>query len=286
MTGKPAGVGIDELDHVLVGVRDLDYARLEWSRLGFRLTPRGRHIGWGTANYCIMFPDDYIELIGIVDASRFVNDLDRFLAMREGLLGLAFRGEDLAATTKALREAGWSAEGPRNLKRIIELPAGEAQPAFELLFPEPSAVPDLKAFVCRHLTPDLVWQKDWLTHPNGATALREVTSVVERPGELALTYVRLFGEEAVAMADGELIIDLGRCRLRFVTPAIFEMRWPFETPPPVHPTPWLAALLVGVADREVTQRYLDVAGLSASEGRDGALYLEPSQACGVVLGFV
>ena len=27
------------------------------------VSPRGSHIGWGTANYCVMFADDYIELI-------------------------------------------------------------------------------------------------------------------------------------------------------------------------------------------------------------------------------
>ena len=72
------------IDHLLVGVRDLESAARQWRRLGFQLTPRGRHIGWGTANYCIMFQDDYLELLGIVDPAQFTNNLDRFLATREG----------------------------------------------------------------------------------------------------------------------------------------------------------------------------------------------------------
>src|SRR6266566_2621237 len=82
--------GIAGIDHVIVGVRDLERARMGWTRLGFILTPRGRHIGQGTANYCIMFPSDYVELLGIVDQQDFVQRLDAFLASREGLMATAF----------------------------------------------------------------------------------------------------------------------------------------------------------------------------------------------------
>ena len=47
--------GLAGIDHVVIAVRDLDRARIGWTRLGFTLTPRGRHLGQGTANYCIMF---------------------------------------------------------------------------------------------------------------------------------------------------------------------------------------------------------------------------------------
>ena len=57
---------ISGIDHIVVGVRDLEQARLAWARLGFTLSPRGRHIGQGTANYCIMFASDYVELLGLV----------------------------------------------------------------------------------------------------------------------------------------------------------------------------------------------------------------------------
>ncbi len=54
-----------------------------WETLGFTLTPRGRHIGWGTGNYCIMLESGYIELLGVVDPSQFLNNLDGFLKKRE-----------------------------------------------------------------------------------------------------------------------------------------------------------------------------------------------------------
>ena len=59
--------GLAGIDHVVLGVRDLERARMGWTRLGFTLTPRGRHLGQGTANYCIMFARDYVELLGFVE---------------------------------------------------------------------------------------------------------------------------------------------------------------------------------------------------------------------------
>ena len=72
---------ITGIDHAIVGVRRLDGAAETWRRLGFTLSPRGRHYGWGTANYCIMFAHDYVELLGIVDPAGFTNNLDRFLSV-------------------------------------------------------------------------------------------------------------------------------------------------------------------------------------------------------------
>ena len=110
--------GIAGIDHVIVGVRDLERARSGWSRLGFTLSPRGRHIGQGTANYCIMFPSDYVELLGLVDADDFVQRLDDFLARREGLMAAAFAPagapEDVRA---ALLGYGLHPSEPRPLGR-------------------------------------------------------------------------------------------------------------------------------------------------------------------------
>ena len=78
---------ITGIDHVIVGVRDLESARETWRRLGFTLSPRGRHLEQPTGNYCVMFPSDYIELLGIVDTGASTHRLDSFLAWREGLDG-------------------------------------------------------------------------------------------------------------------------------------------------------------------------------------------------------
>ena len=63
--------GIESLDHPVIAARDLDAARDTYERLGFTIPPLGSHVEWGPGNLCIMFPDDYLEIRGFVDLSRF-----------------------------------------------------------------------------------------------------------------------------------------------------------------------------------------------------------------------
>jgi len=164
------GNAIAGIDHAIVGVRDLEGARIGWSRLGFTLAPRGRHIGRGTGNYCIMFPSDYIELLGIVDPGDFVQNLDAFLARREGLMAVAFAPAATPDETRAaLLDLQLHPSEPRPLGRQIELPEGAVMPRFSLISLPPEETPGLDCFICAHLTPELMRRPDWLAHPNGAT---------------------------------------------------------------------------------------------------------------------
>src|SRR6516225_6694025 len=171
--------GIAGIDHVIVGVRDLERARLGWSRLGFTLSPRGRHIGQGTANYCIMFPLDYVELLGIVDPNDFVQRLDIFLAQREGLMAAAFAPagapEDVRA---ALLGRELHPSEPRPLGSQSEVPEGRVVPRFSLISLPSDETPGLDSFICTHLTPELMRRPEWLEHPNGVRGLKGIHILV------------------------------------------------------------------------------------------------------------
>ena len=271
------------LDHVLVGVRDLEAARRDWERLGFTACPRGRHIGWGTANYCLMFPQDYVELIGIVDASQFTNRLDEFLAEREGLMGVAFATGDAERCAEAFRAEGIAAEGPKDLKRIIELPEGDVLPEFRLVYTPPEATPGLRSFVCTHLTPDLVWRSDWLRHANGAEGIAEVVVAVQSPGSLGVAYSRIFGPKAVSAADGQLQVTAGDCRLTFLGPDRLAARYPSVEGQPL---PWLASFAVRVSELAIPASFLKSEGIPFAETAEGRLTIGPQLASGVTLEFV
>lgn len=264
--------GLTGLDHVIVGVRDLEAARAGWARLGFTITPRGRHIGWGTANYCVMFPGDYVELLGIVDPSLYVHGLDRFVAEREGLLGLAFATDDTDAAFARFAAADIAAEPPKDLSRLLELPQGEVRPAFQLVHPvEPEATLGVKAFACRHLTRALVWQPDWLAHPNGARRIAAVTIAVTDPSAYAERYRRLLGPDAVDGVGDDLDVALNGTRLRFE--------------PAGGGFVGMVGMAVEVDDIAIAARVLADAGIAADK-RDGAFHVGPADATGVALTFV
>lgn len=272
------------IDHALIGVRDLEAARTAWSRLGLRITRRGRHIGWGTANYCIMLERGYIELLGIVDPGQFTNNLDKFLEQREGLLSLAFNSRDAAATAAWLREQGLHPEGPRDLKRALEMPNGDLLPAFKLVHLPPEETPGLRAFFCQHLSPEIIRSQGWIIHALRAVSLESVVSVAEDPAAVAPAYRKLFGADAVRTEDGAVTVATGEGRLEFVTRAGLRSLYPGIDVPDIQP-PWCATLRIGVLILADAADYLEAAGVTMIPTPRG-IAVAPAETNGAIVEFV
>ncbi|MDY0872396.1 VOC family protein [Dongia rigui] len=273
------------IDHVIVGVRDLEAAAARWTKLGFHLTPRGRHIGWGTGNYCIMFAGDYIELLGIIDPQQFTNNLEQFVKTREGLLGLAFAGRDEAECARELRAANLPFEGPKVLKRELELPEGTVLPEFGLIMLPPAVTPGLSAFVTVHKTPELLRQPEWLRHANRATGLVSMTVVVDDPVDTAFGWLPVFGPNRISTANLVTVIDTGHGAIRFTTKAGLAQLYPALVPLPEYPTPWIAALKISVADKARCRDHLHFANILAFKTGKGCI-VPPEEANGVIIEFV
>jgi len=167
---------ITRLDHVIVAVRDLDEAATAWRKLGFTLTPRGLHEGKGTGNHCIMFPNTYIELLGIVDDTGTKGRLGQRVNERgEGGMGIAWGADDADKTCAALRAAGVEAEDPNDLSRPLDLDGKRDIVRFRNIMLPGLHLPGTMQFVCTHVTPELTRaRREWQLHPNGATGIAEV----------------------------------------------------------------------------------------------------------------
>ena len=278
---------VQGLDHLLIVAHDLEAACRTYERLGFRAAPRGRHIGWGTANYCLMLERDYLELLGIVDDSQFLNGLDETLATRgEGLSAAAFAGADLDRSAGLLRESGVQVDEPQDLKRTIEAADGELLPRFQLLHLPRPATPGLPAFICKHHTPELVWQRGWSDQPNGARRIAGLTVMLEDPGAVAVPYAEIFGFRSVTNTDNLVTVDCGGCRLRFTDAegllALHPQARAYSSPPPEGPV----AMQVEVADKAAAANVLQANGERFERSRDGMLHVPAAEAGGVMLDFV
>lgn len=278
--------GIAGIDHVIIGVRDLERARSAWTRLGFAPTPRGRHIGRGTANYCIMFQSDYFELMGIVDPADSVERLTAFLARREGAMAAAFAPAGTAEEARAalLRRELHPSE-PRPLARRIELPEGAATPRFGLVTLPPEETPGLDSFLCSHLTPELMRRPEWLAHPNGAEGLNAIHVVVDSTTPLLPAYDRLFGIVQVTTTDAVATVHVGRQRIVFATPDDFRTMHPGLELDPGFPLPGIVALELGVARLEDTARHLSEAEVAFARMPDGDLAVPAREATGAIVLF-
>jgi Glyoxalase-like domain len=278
--------GIAGIDHVIIGVRDLDRARMGWSRLGFTLSPRGRHIGQGTANYCIMFAGDFVELLGIVDPNDRVEHLAAFLSSREGLRAVAFAP---AGTPEEARSALLQRElhpsEPRALGRQMELPEGTVVPRFSLISLPQDETPALDTFICAHLTPELMRRPEWLDHPNGSNKLKGVHVLVENTAALLEPYDRLFGIQQVTTTDAVVCVHVGRHRILFSTPDDFSTMHPALDLDPDFPLPGIVSLELGVEHRDDTADYLTQWQITFDEMPDGSLVVPAREANGATVFF-
>jgi Glyoxalase-like domain len=278
--------GIAGIDHVIVGVRDLELARMAWTRLGFTLSPRGRHIGQGTANYCVMFLSDYVELLGIVDPRDFVQRLDAFLARREGVMAAAFApaGEPEEVRTALLRLQLHPSE-PRALGRQLELAEGTLVPRFSLISLPQDETPGLDSFICAHLTPELMRRPEWLDHPNGVHRLKGIHVLVENTAVLLEPYDRLFGIQQVTTTDAVACIHIGRQGIVFSTPDDFLTMHPALDVDPEFPLPGIISLEFGVERRDHTADYLTQSQITFHEMPDSSLVVPAREANGAILFF-
>lgn len=278
--------GIAGLDHVIVGVRALEEARAGWTRLGFTPTPRGRHIGQGTANYCIMFAADYIELLGIVERDDPAQRLDAFLARREGPMAAAFAlAEEPEAVRAQLLDLDLHPSEPRALGRHIELPEGARMLRFSLISLPPEATPGLDCFFCGHLTPELMRQPEWLAHANGAVALKGIDVLVDGTAPLLPAYDRLFGLPQVTTTDAVVAIRVGRHRIMLSTPDDFLTMHPGLDLDPDFLPPGIAALELAVRSPQQTAAYFAGQGMAFAELPDGSLAVPATEANGAILIF-
>lgn len=273
---------ITGIDHAIVGLADLEAGRERFSRLGFTPSGRGRHIGWGTANYCTMFASDYLELLGIVDGTQYDAGLGEMLADRgEGLLKLVIQSVDVEQTRRYWQEQGLAPGDVKDLARVLEQPEGEVRPEFRLVHPDSRHTPGIETFACQHLAPELVWQQRWMQHPNGATGLLAYTVVDDEPPSLAGPMQRLFGRSP-GVRDDALEVATGGAAVRFVTPKTLIDRYPDCGADRLARPGIIAAATLRVAE-------LGTAGVLLSEGGvawaryEDRIVVPAHEACGVVL---
>lgn len=270
------------IDHAIVGVRDLAHARTTYERLGFHVTPLGRHVGWGTANYCLMFPADYVELLGIVDAEQFTNNLDRFLETREGLLSLALRSANPEGTHEAWQAAGLEPAAVSDLSRLLD---SEVELRFKNVVLTPATTGELPLLACAPLTPDLMREPEWLDHPNGAVGIESITVVLDDPGTLALPMAKVFGATNLTETDDTLAVHTGHGVLLLTTPDGLSMLHPEMDAIAANGAPMLAALTLLVRDPVETAAELDRREIAYSRAAGGTIGVSPEHTHGVMLEF-
>ncbi len=278
--------GIDGIDHAVVAVADLAQAKARFERLGFTTTPRRRMVGWGTANYSVMFDDkDFIELLGVVDPTAFLTPgLADFLAEGEGAMAVTLRANDVAAAHDALSRQGADPTPLNEVTINCEAPDGVVPQSFRWLKIGEAATPDMYLMLVQPLTPQNMRRPAWVTHANGARRIRSMTIAVKEPTALRAHYERLFGAAARPIAGGFEIFT-GHGDFRFLTAASLAEEYVGYAAAISHPPPAIAILTLETDDLAAAKACLVSAG-ATHESLNNMIRVAPEDACGVILEFV
>jgi hypothetical protein len=273
---------IKGIDHVVLAVHDLDLAAETFRRLGFTLTPRGYH-DFGSQNHCVMFGDDYIEIVAVPKPHPFNQYYTDFLVRGEGLAATALKSDDAAAAAREFAAAGLAPSGPLQLSRPVQIDEIARQARFALVGLPPEATPGHRMFVCQHLTRDLVWRAEWQSHENGAVRLAAVAIADEMPAVAAVPYQRIFSSAATAITEG-LLVETGDMPLAFASADALAKKLPgvWITG---RPEPAAVALFIHVADRDVAEQVLQQGGFECLRMPDGSVAVGATEAHGVAMVF-
>jgi hypothetical protein len=212
------------LDHIVINTLfDMDRAAALMERLGFTVTPRGYH-SLGSINHLMVFEGGYLELVGLplgTDVLR--RDV---LESPLGLNGLVFQAKEVDAIIGPLRDGGLAMLEPQDFSRPAVIDGVEQLVRFRTTRTAPELFAAGRVYYCQHYTPELVWRREWMTHANGCSGLRElvvVTSAIESDASL---YAKAAQAPAKQRENDVWTIDLvDAFRITLMSPPRYRERY-------------------------------------------------------------
>ena len=278
------------IDHVAHFVADIDGASGALERLGFTLTPfsaqshrlepGGPLVPAGSGNRCIMLERGYLEMLTPTGdtpiAAQLRSAMERYVGVHLIAFGTAAPESDHAR----LREAGFDPPAPVALQRSIDTENGSGTARFTVIRVPPDTMTEGRIQYCQQHTPELVWQRRWTTHCNGAKALTRVIVCVPDPRETALRYSRFAGLLA-EQNGGVWKLATARGEIVFFDPAHLDETFRVRAPA----LPWIAGYSLETHELASTKACIESAGIGSELLDDGALCVRLHDALGGIVLF-
>jgi len=191
---------LTSLDHIIIGVRDLESAaRVFGHDLGLLPSGGGIHPIGGTANRIIVIGDTYLELISIYKPEEAQESIRRRLDEEEGYLNCVFSSDNLEADSRAIRERGVALLGP--VEGSLRSADGRER-AWKRADIERPDLTQRYPFIIQHDSTGEERRRrlaGWSTppaHPLGAIKVHSVTLAVENLEEANRRFAQIYGLQA------------------------------------------------------------------------------------------
>jgi hypothetical protein len=275
------------LDHVAYFVRDAHAATRALVRAGFAPTPMSIQVSpdakgaaprpTGTGNITAMLREGYVEALFKTSDTALSAELENAMHRYCGLHLVAFAVANAQSAHRRLATSGFRARPLVHMQRPVATASGDGTAAFTVARVEPGEMAEGRIQMLTHHAEEMVWQPRWLSHPNGALALRGVVIAVENVEEAARRYARLTGREARVLPSGQRI-KLDRGHIDLVSRETFEQTLPGI---PIPSLPFIGACEIRVASLAKLKQSLERAHLRSSIRPHGLLVPFPEElGCG------
>ncbi len=267
------------IDHLVLAVRDLDFASAYYKRLGFNLTPRAQH-PFGTGNRLAQLGNDFLEIVSVTQPDDIVPFEDGFfsfgaynqdyLAHRDGMSMIALKSDGWENDRKAFSDAGFDLPAPFTFSRLARQPdSSDVTVGFDLTFVPDTRLPDAVFFTCDHQhQPQFFYKPEFQKHNNGALAVDEVIIACKDIGKARSFFDALYGVENVSENDGMINVVAGGARLNLLPEDLFESRFPNHSPVAISGDAVFAGYRILVSDLLTTRSVLNDNEIEFSDKAD------------------
>ena len=296
------------LDHVIIGVRDLEQAtNIFRQQLGLVASGGGIHPTGGTANRIIVIGETYIELIAVYEPAEAQQSMLARLAKGEGYLNFVIASQDIAADSAAIVARKNKLFGPKAgelrsadgrsrawIRADIEQP--DLTQRYPFLIQHDSSGEERRFRLAGWSTPP--------EHPLGATKILSTTIVVADLDEATQRFQRIYGLEPSNTFSGER--DSWPAKLvSFQLPQSqqrFELATPINQDQATNTTARLlepgalahylqqfgeslCRITLAVKSLVAARQYLDQRGISYTYRSEPQpiVWIDPDEACGATL---
>ncbi len=272
MNNTTANGSIGTIDHVVIVVDGLDAAAEVYRRLGFTLSPRGRHgAALGTENHTIMLRDDYFELLSVVTPTPRNTQWRTAIAGGGGVAGMALRTNDAVGAQQHWLAAGLVPDTPLKFSREVPRPDGSTlQARFEVVSLDEINGLGVRVFVCSQPTREAVWLPELLTHANSAIGIRCVHIACPNPEFSAAQWQRVMPFAQARPTSNGIALETGGHTILLA----------YDTSPQVR----ALGIDYAIADLAVCRGVLQRNAIVHTE-TNGILTVPASQACNVTIRF-
>jgi hypothetical protein len=211
------------LDHVVINTLfEMDRAAGLMAQLGFTLTPRGYH-SLGSINHLVTFEHDYLELVGLPSGADVLRK--DVLESPRGLNGLVFQASDIDACQRTLRDSGLAMLEPQSFSRPVTIDGVEHLARFRTVRTAPELFEAGRVYYCQHFTPELVWHRPWMSHPNGVRRLSELVIATSNLETDVPRYAKAAQVSPEQRDDNWTITLPHGFRLTLISPASYRERY-------------------------------------------------------------